>query len=89
MWLRAMGDKVIIRDLRAHGIIGIYQHERETPQEILINVTVFADTRPASQTDDIADCVRDINESFEGYIKETKIEEIPNNPRYKDFKITF
>jgi len=37
----------------------------------------------------ISDCIRDINESFSGYIRETRIEEIPTNPRYKDFKITF
>jgi len=50
-------DKVFIKDLRAHGIIGIYPHERETPQDILINVTVYTDTRRAAQTDDIEDCV--------------------------------
>jgi len=50
-------DKVFINNLRAHGIIGIYAHERETPQEILINVTVYTDTCRAAQTDDIADCV--------------------------------
>ena len=50
-------DKIFIKDLRAHGIIGVYPHERETPQEILINVTVYVDTQRAAQTDDIADCV--------------------------------
>jgi len=50
-------DKVFIKDLRANGIIGIYPHERETPQEMLINVTVYTDTQRAAQTDDIADCV--------------------------------
>ena len=39
--------------------------------------------------DDIALCIRDIQESFTGYIRETKIEEIPLDPRHKDFKITF
>ena len=39
--------------------------------------------------DDIADCIRDIQESFTGYLRETKIEEIPSDPQYKDFKITF
>ena len=38
---------------------------------------------------DIDDCIRDIKESFAGYIRETKTEEIPPNPRYEDFKITF
>lgn len=38
---------------------------------------------------DIADCIRNIEQSFEGYIRETRIEEIPLNPEYRDFKITF
>ena len=40
-------------------------------------------------SDDIAHCIRDIEDSFTGYIRETKIEEIPLNPQYTDFKITF
>ena len=39
--------------------------------------------------DDIDDCIKDIEESFDGYIRETKTEEIPPNPCYKDFKIAF
>jgi FolB domain-containing protein len=50
-------DKVFIKNLRAHGIIGIHQHEREKPQDILINATVYTDTRQAAQTDDIEGCV--------------------------------
>ena len=50
-------DKVFIKNLRAHGIIGIHQHEREMPQDILINATVYSDTNQAAQTDDIKDCV--------------------------------
>jgi acylphosphatase len=37
----------------------------------------------------IDDCIRDIKEYFSGYIRETKIKEIPSNPQYKDFEITF
>ncbi len=40
-------------------------------------------------SEDIDDCIRDIKESFRGYVSETKIKEIPPNPQYKDFKITF
>ena len=40
-------------------------------------------------SDDIADCIRDIKEAFEGYIRETKTKEIPPDPKYTDFKITF
>jgi FolB domain-containing protein len=50
-------DKVLIKDLLAHGIIGINESERMHPQQILINVTLFTDTHKAGQTDDIEDCV--------------------------------
>jgi len=50
-------DKILIKDLHVDGIIGIYEYERITPQEILINVTMFTDTRIAAETDDIASCV--------------------------------
>lgn len=40
-------------------------------------------------SDDIADCIRDIKEAFEGYIRETKTEEIPPDPKYTNFKIAF
>jgi len=50
-------DKVFIKDLVARGIIGINDWEREKPQEILINITVFTDTRAAAESDDLADCV--------------------------------
>jgi len=38
---------------------------------------------------DINDCIRDITESFSGYVKNTKITEVPPNPAYGEFKITF
>ncbi|GAG15392.1 unnamed protein product [marine sediment metagenome] len=39
--------------------------------------------------EDIDDCIQDVKEYFAGYLKETRIEEIPPDPRYTDFKITF
>ena len=50
-------DKVFIKNLRVHGILGIHDWERVTPREIVINVTVYTDTRRAARTDDISDCV--------------------------------
>ncbi len=50
-------DQVFIKDLIARGILGINDSERENPQEILINVVLFTDTRPAGKSDDIRDCV--------------------------------
>ena len=39
--------------------------------------------------DDIDNCISDIEKSFEGFLRETKAEEIPHDPTYKEFKITF
>ena len=50
-------DKVIIKDLLARGIIGVNDWERKRPQDILINITIFTDTRRAAETDNISDCV--------------------------------
>lgn len=50
-------DRITIRDLRVTGIIGINPEERVTPQAILVNATLWADTRPAGESDDIADAV--------------------------------
>ena len=50
-------DIVFIRDLRVRGILGVHDWERQQPREILINVTLFTDTRRAAQSDDLADCV--------------------------------
>ncbi|MBA7708564.1 Acylphosphatase [subsurface metagenome] len=41
------------------------------------------------RSEDIGDCIQDLKEYFAGYLKETRIEEIPPDPRYIDFKITF
>ena len=38
---------------------------------------------------DIDDCIQDINEYFGDYLRETKIQEIPADPKYKDFRISF
>lgn len=50
-------DKTFIKDLLVRGIIGVNDWERKKPQDILINITVFADTTRAGETDDINDCV--------------------------------
>lgn len=50
-------DKVIIHDLLVRGIIGVNDWERKRAQDILINITLFTDTRRAAETDNITDCV--------------------------------
>ncbi len=50
-------DSIHIRDLRARCILGIFPEEREKTQEIILNITLFADLRKACQSDDIQDTV--------------------------------
>ena len=50
-------DKILITNLRAHGILGVYDEERVTPQAILINISLFTDTRRASKSDSLDDCI--------------------------------
>ncbi|MGB9596593.1 MAG: dihydroneopterin aldolase [Candidatus Poribacteria bacterium] len=50
-------DKIHIRDLLVRCIIGVYASERENKQDILINITLYADLRKACETDNIDDTV--------------------------------
>ncbi len=50
-------DQILIRDLVARGIIGINESEREKPQEILINITLFADLHEAGESDNLTHSV--------------------------------
>ena len=38
---------------------------------------------------DIDDSIEDINDYFGDYIRETRTQEIPTDPKFKDFRITF
>lgn len=48
-------DQVIIRDLRIEAILGVYPKERETPQEVLVNLVLYTDLRPAGASDQLED----------------------------------
>ena len=52
-----MGDLIHIKDLHLRAIIGINQVERENRQDVLINIDLHADTRPAGRSDAIDDAV--------------------------------
>lgn len=46
-------DRTFIKDLLVRGIIGINAEERINQQDILINATLWADTRKAGETDNV------------------------------------
>lgn len=45
-------DRIIVRDLLLRGVIGLNEWEREAEQDILVNLELFTDARPAGATDD-------------------------------------
>lgn len=53
----AAGDRILIKDLLLRGIVGIKPDERVNAQDILINLALVADLRPAGASDRIEDCV--------------------------------
>jgi FolB domain-containing protein len=50
-------DQIQIRDLLLRAIIGVNDWEREKPQDILLNITLFAELQTAASSDDIEDTV--------------------------------
>jgi FolB domain-containing protein len=50
-------DQLFIKDLLVRGVIGVNDWEREKPQEILINVVLFADLSKVGESDEIDDSV--------------------------------
>ncbi len=52
-----MADQIHIKDLLLRTIIGINDEERHNRQDVLINITLFADLRPAGISDQIEDAV--------------------------------
>ncbi len=50
-------DRIVINDLLLQAIVGIKPEERSNPQDVLINATLWVDTRPAAASDQIADAV--------------------------------
>jgi FolB domain-containing protein len=50
-------DQILIKDLLLRGIIGINDWEREKPQDILINISLSGDLRPAGASDKIEDTI--------------------------------
>jgi len=52
-----MPDRIEIRDLLLRAIIGINADERINRQDVLLNIELDTDLRPAARSDDIRDAV--------------------------------
>ncbi len=50
-------DKIFISDLLIRGVIGISERERESPQDILVNIVIYSDISAAAKSDNVEDSV--------------------------------
>ncbi|MEN6415842.1 MAG: dihydroneopterin aldolase [Armatimonadota bacterium] len=50
-------DKIHIRDIALHCVVGIFEHERHQKQDVLISATLHSDLRKAGQTDDFENAI--------------------------------
>jgi FolB domain-containing protein len=50
-------DRIFIRDLQARCIVGVNDDERREKQDVVINLTVYADLRAAGRSDRIEDAL--------------------------------
>ena len=61
-------DRICIQDLALRCIIGLYPEERREKQDVILNLTLFADLRRAGETDAIVDTVD--YKSIKGQVRE-------------------
>ena len=50
-------DRIHIRDLALRCVIGLYEDERREKQDVIINITLYADLSKACRSDDVGDTV--------------------------------
>ena len=94
-------DRVFIKDLLLRAIIGINDDERVKKQDVLVNIELDADCRPAAASDAIEDAVNyreiakrtiDLVETSRFFLVEKLAEEIANvclaDPRVMKVRVT-
>jgi 7,8-dihydroneopterin aldolase/epimerase/oxygenase len=52
--VKVSGDRITLTGLRVHGRHGVYEHERVTGQEFIVDATVWLDFAPAAATDELS-----------------------------------
>ncbi len=67
-------DRILISDLSARCIIGVWEEERREKQDVLINVTLFTDVSKEGKSDRFEDAVdyREIKKSIMAMVENSK-----------------
>ncbi len=48
-------DRIVLRDVELHALIGVYAHERAAPRRLRLQLELACDARRAAATDALAD----------------------------------
>lgn len=54
---RETADRIRIEDLRLRCVVGVHPDERQRPREVVLQITLHTDLRPAGASDALADTV--------------------------------
>ncbi len=67
-------DRIHIKDLLLRCVIGVYDEERLKKQDVVVNITMYADLARAAASDDIADTIdyKTIEERIISMVKESQ-----------------
>lgn len=52
-----MNDRVLVEGLQAEAVVGVYDHERDAPQPLLLDLELSYDNRVPAASDAVADAV--------------------------------
>src|SRR5438874_1476749 len=69
-------DKIIISQLKAEAIIGVYEVERQKPQSLLIDLELEVDTSLAASNDDLSKTIdyAQVCQTLQKYITSTQFQ---------------
>ncbi|MEA3336168.1 MAG: dihydroneopterin aldolase [Chloroflexota bacterium] len=67
-------DQIQVHDLLVRCIVGINPEERIKKQDVIINLTLFADMRTAGESDDIEDAVnyKSLTKAIIGHVEDSQ-----------------
>ncbi len=67
-------DTIFLRDLRVRTIVGVWEWERRSPQQLSIDVDIATDTRPAAASERLEDALdyNAVARRIQGFVSEAR-----------------
>ena len=66
-----------------------WSYDEADDQKLVVAMRAGDEMIVQGHPDDIANCIKNIKETYAAQVREVKTEDIAINPKYQDFKITF